>query len=56
MAAIASIADAVWPGILGAVATGVLIYLSLLGFDAPPRAVVLEWPTELDEPTWKQAR
>jgi hypothetical protein len=46
MAAMASIFIALWPGVLGAVATAILVYLSLRG---------LKWPAEGDGSTGQEA-
>ena len=46
MAAIASVISIVWPGILGAAVTAILIYLSLRG---------LEWPADVDGSTGQEA-
>jgi hypothetical protein len=46
----ASVLVALWPGILGAVMTGFLIYLSLRGVGPHSHLTGLQWRAELDEP------
>ena len=56
MAAIASLFRALWPGILGAVMTGLVIYLSLRDVTrSRSHLVVLKWPAELNESTGNEA-
>ena len=56
MVAIESLFSTLWPGILGAVTTGVVIYLSLRDVTrSRSPLVVLQWPAELNEPTGHEA-
>jgi hypothetical protein len=56
MAAIDSLFGALWPGILGAVMTGLVIYLSLRGMArSRGHLVVLKWPAELSESTGQES-
>lgn len=56
MEAIASLFGALWPGILGAVMTAFVIYLSLRDATRSRRSlVVLKWPFELSEPPSSEA-
>jgi hypothetical protein len=50
MAAIGSVLGGLWPGILGAIMTGLVIYLSLRRVRPRRRLSVLQWRAELDEP------
>jgi hypothetical protein len=55
MAAIASLFSALWPGILGAVMTGFVIYVSLRDVTrSRGQLVVLKWPAELHESTGRE--
>ena len=56
MAPTISLFQTVWPGILGAITTGLVIYLSLRGVTrSRGHLVVLKWPAELNESNGHEA-
>ena len=56
MAAMASVIGLVWPAILGAAATGILIYVSLRGVAGSRTHLAgLKWPADVDASTGQEA-
>jgi hypothetical protein len=56
MAAIASLFQALWPGILGAVMAGLVVCLSLRDVTrSSSHLVALKWPAEPNESTGNEA-
>jgi hypothetical protein len=52
----ASLFSELWPGILGAVTTALVIYLALRGVTRPRgHLAVLKWPAEVSESTGYEA-